>query len=136
MDSETLALPDPPIIVVENPSHEIVSDYSYVQESLLGDASTLDVYADYREISLNHAGMHEMYERNSLLLDDVFAYSVAQEILDHEDVEPRSVAECQRRADWPKWKDAIQAELESLNKRKVFGLVVLTPPKVKPVGHK
>ena len=46
--------------------------------------------------------MHEMYERNSLLLDDVFAYSVAQEILNHEDVEPRSVDECQHEADWPK----------------------------------
>ena len=129
VDTEALALPVPPIIDVENPSHEIVSDYSYVQESLLGDASTLDVYADYREISLNNAGMHEMYERNSLLLDDVFAYSVAQEILDHEDVEPRSVAECQRRADWPKWKNAIQAELESLNKRKVFGPVMTNTAK-------
>ena len=66
----------------------------------------------------------------------VFAYSVAQEILEHEEVEPRSVAECQRIADWPKWRDAIQAELDSLNKRQVFGPVVLTPPSVKPIGHK
>ena len=40
------------------------------------------------------------------------------------------------RADWPKWKDAIQAELDSLTKRQLFGPVVLTPPSVKPIGHK
>ncbi|KAL5728188.1 hypothetical protein ACHQM5_001301 [Ranunculus cassubicifolius] len=35
-----------------------------------------------------------------------------------------------------KWKDAIQAELDSLAKREVFGPVVLTPEDVKHVGHK
>ena len=135
-ETENVALPVPTIIDGGNPSHEIVSDYSFVQESLLGDASMMDVYAGYREISMNNAGMHETYERCSLLLDDVFAYSVAQEILEHEEVEPRSVAECQRRADWPKWRDAIQEELDSLNKRQAFRPVVLTPPSVKLIGHK
>ena len=64
------------------------------------------------------------------------AYSVAQDIIEHDDIEPRFVEECRQRADWPKWKDAIQAELDSLTKRQVFGPVVLTPPSVKPVGHK
>ena len=32
------ALTDPLIINVENPSYEIFSDYTYVQESILGDA--------------------------------------------------------------------------------------------------
>ena len=63
-------------------------------------------------------------------------YTVAQGIIEHDDIEPRSVAKCQQRADWPKWKEAIQAELDSLTKRQVFGQVVLTPPSVKPVGHK
>ncbi|KAL6196547.1 hypothetical protein ACLB2K_032161 [Fragaria x ananassa] len=39
-------------------------------------------------------------------------------------------------ADWSKWKDAIQAELDSLLKRQVFGPVVPCPPNVKPIGHK
>ena len=39
----------------------------------------------------------------------------------HDDVKPRFIAECQQRMDWPKWKDAIQVELDSLTKRKVFG---------------
>ncbi|GKB41205.1 retrovirus-related pol polyprotein from transposon TNT 1-94 [Tanacetum coccineum] len=35
-----------------------------------------------------------------------------------------------------KWKEVMQAELNSLNKRKVFGRVVLTPEVVKPVGYR
>ena len=35
--------------------------------------------------------------------------------------------ECRHREDWPKWKEAIDCELKSLAKRKVFGPVVLTP---------
>ena len=50
---------------------------------------------------------YELMERSSMYIDDVFAYTVAQEIIEHDDVEPRSVAECQHRADWPKWKEAI-----------------------------
>ncbi|KAL6328034.1 hypothetical protein AAG906_033301 [Vitis piasezkii] len=53
-----------------------------------------------------------------------------------EDPKPRNVEECRHRNDWPKWKEAIQAELNSLTKQKVFGLVVQTPEDVKPVGYK
>ncbi|GKA59382.1 retrovirus-related pol polyprotein from transposon TNT 1-94 [Tanacetum coccineum] len=35
-----------------------------------------------------------------------------------DDPEPKSVIDCQSRPDWDKWKDAMQAELNSLNKRK------------------
>jgi hypothetical protein len=34
------------------------------------------------------------------------------------------------------WKEAIQAELNSLAKREVFGLVVQTPEGVSPFGYK
>ena len=34
------------------------------------------------------------------------------------------------------WKEAIQAELNSLSKREVFGLVVRTPKGIIPVGYK
>jgi hypothetical protein len=46
------------------------------------------------------------------------------------------MAECEKHSDWPKWKDAIQVELASLNKRKVFTEATVTPPKVFPVGFK
>ncbi|KAJ9544183.1 hypothetical protein OSB04_023890 [Centaurea solstitialis] len=85
---------------------------------------------------MNYENAHELMERSSILIDDIFAYTVAHEIIEHDDIEPCSVEECQLRADWPKWKEAIQAELDSLAKRQVLGPVVLTPPSVKPVGHK
>ena len=53
-----------------------------------------------------------------------------------DDPEPKSVNDCQNRHDWDKWKGAMQAELDSLNKRKVFGSIVVTPKAVKPVGYK
>ena len=52
---------------------------------------------------------------------------------DNEDLEPKSVEECRQRDDWPKWKDAIKVELNSLSKHEVFGPIVLTPDGVKPV---
>ena len=38
--------------------------------------------------------------------------------------------------DWPKWKEAIQTELNSLTKQEVFGFVVQTPGNIKPDGYK
>ncbi|KAL5570782.1 hypothetical protein UlMin_020379 [Ulmus minor] len=70
-------------------------------------------------------------------IDEVFSYALACDINNgNEDPEPRSIVERQNRHDWLKWKDAIQAELNSLNKRKVFGPIVLMPKAIKPVGYK
>nr|XP_016493075.1 PREDICTED: uncharacterized protein LOC107812464 [Nicotiana tabacum] len=52
------------------------------------------------------------------------------------DLEPKSIDECRQRNDWPKWKNAIQTELASLEKHEVFGPIVRTPEGVKPVGYK
>ena len=57
-------------------------------------------------------------------------------INDDDDPNPKTVEEYRHRNDWPKWKDVIQTELNSLAKRKVFGPVVLTPEDVKPVIYK
>ena len=57
-------------------------------------------------------------------------------IRNDEDPKPRNVEEYRHKNDWPKWKEAIQAELNSLTKQKVFGLVVQTLEDVKPVGYK
>ena len=35
--------------------------------------------------------------------------------------------QCQIKHDWIKWKDAMQAELDSLNKRNIFGSIILMP---------
>ena len=61
---------------------------------------------------------------------------VATDIMLSDDIEPHSVDECRCRTDWSNWKQAIQVELDSLTKRKVFRHVAHTPPHVKPVDYK
>lgn len=51
------------------------------------------------------------------------------------DHEPKLVHEYRCRSDGSKWKDTIQAELNSLTKCEVFGLVVWTTKSVKPVDR-
>jgi hypothetical protein len=46
------------------------------------------------------------------------------------------MTECKKRSDWDKWKVAIETEIASLNKRKVFSAVMPTPPGIFPVGYK
>ncbi|PRQ59184.1 putative RNA-directed DNA polymerase [Rosa chinensis] len=125
------------IAISTDPSHEIIPDYgSVLEETTLGDAPTFEPTLENREISINYACLSEIWNRNEIIIDDIFVFAVATEIITSDDVEPRSVDECQRRDDWPKWKEAIQVELDSLTKRKVFGPVVPTPRHVKPVGFK
>jgi Reverse transcriptase (RNA-dependent DNA polymerase) len=44
--------------------------------------------------------------------------------------------ECIHKNDWPKWKDVMKTELDSLEKYNIFGPIVLTPKDVNPVGYK
>ena len=78
------------------------------------------------------------WNRNEIKnMHEIFSYSVACEIINgNEDHEPKSVTKCQNRHNWTKWKDVVQAELNSLNKRKVFGPIVLKLEAVRPVGYK
>ncbi|KAK2376223.1 putative mitochondrial protein [Trifolium repens] len=90
-----------------------------------------------KEISMNYVTSGIEWNRNNVNVDDVFAYKIALDIInDNEDHEPRSIKDCRQSENWPKWKDAIEAELNSLHKRQVFGPVVRTPEGVKPVGYK
>ncbi|WJZ98775.1 hypothetical protein VitviT2T_017282 [Vitis vinifera] len=89
------------------------------------------------EISVSYVQTGEKWDRNNIVINNIFAFQVAFDIIrNDEDPEPRNVEECRHRNDWPKWKEAIQAELNSLTKREVFGPVVQTPEDVKPVGYK
>ena len=87
-----------------------------------------------QEISINYVDSGESFDRKTTTVDIYFAEKIADTLLTDHD--PRSIVECQRRSDWPKWKDAIQAEIASLNKRKVFTEAIPTPPNVFPVGFK
>ena len=92
---------------------------------------------DNQEISINYVTTGQRWNRNKIDVDDIFAYNVALNIVnDNEDLEPKSVEECRQRDDWPNWKDAIEAEFNSLSKHEVFGPIVRTPDGVKLVGYK
>jgi len=96
-----------------------------------------DRNVDNSEISINYVYTGVQWNRKDVILDDKFAYSVAIDVVsEDDDIEPKSVDECRQRKDWSQWKEAIQAELKSLEKREVFGPVVHTPKGIKPVGYK
>ncbi|KAD5960320.1 hypothetical protein E3N88_11792 [Mikania micrantha] len=73
-----------------------------------------------KEISINYSHTHILWNRDKMEnIDDIFSYSIACDIMNGDDTpEPKSISDCQTRHDWDKWKDAMQAELDSLNKRK------------------
>jgi hypothetical protein len=64
----------------------------------------------------------------------VFSTIIVEKFL--ADPDPKTMAECKRRSDWNMWKEAIEAELNSLKKRKLFTNVIPTPPKIFHVGFK
>ncbi|KAJ0434078.1 putative RNA-directed DNA polymerase [Helianthus annuus] len=77
-----------------------------------------------------------MWNRNKTRVDDIFAYAIATDAINENDYVPKTLEECMHRNDWKRWQEAINAKLNSLEKRHVFGPVVRTPIDVKPVGYK
>ncbi|KAM1510718.1 hypothetical protein TB1_019085 [Malus domestica] len=111
------------------PRHEVILDY--------GDASDETCRPlENREILVHCTVLDEVWNRNEMIVEDAFSYSVTTDIMLSDDIKPRSVDECRHRTDWSNWKQAIQVELDSLVKRKVFVPIVPTPPHVKPIGYK
>ena len=100
--------------------------------SNMGNQDELDELNE--EIATDYAKPRELYNRKTIVVDINFVSKIA-EIID-EDSEPKSMAECQEHSDWVQWKEAIETELRSLNKRQVFEPIARTPPKVFSVGYK
>ncbi|CAM8877114.1 unnamed protein product [Rhodiola kirilowii] len=87
-------------------------------------------------MSINYANTGVGWFRDDVDLNDIFAYSVALQVIGEDDNNPQTIDECRYQNDWESWKESIQAELNSLNKRGIFGPVAPTPKGVKPVGYK
>ena len=79
------------------------------------------------EITTDYVESRDLYNRKTTVVDINFVSKIAAVI--DEDPEPKSMAECRKRSDWVKWKEAIETELRSLKKRQVFGPVAPTPSK-------
>jgi len=71
---------------------------------------------------MNYVSTRKRWNRINVVIDNMFAYNVAVEIMQQDEgFEPKFVNECRQKNYWPKWKNAIQAELASLEKCEVFG---------------
>ncbi|BBG94674.1 transposable element gene [Prunus dulcis] len=79
------------------------------KENVIGETSAPKVATvpESQEISINYTSTDELWSRNEMIIDDIFAFSVAAEIIKDDDIEPS-----------------------------VFGHIIPTPPNVNPVGYK
>ena len=89
------------------------------------------------EISINYVHSREKWNRNKVIINNIFAFQMALDIIrNDENPEPQNVEECRNKNYWPKWKEAMQEELNSLMKQDFFGPIVQIPKCVKLVGYK
>ena len=62
------------------------------------------------EMSINHVHNREKWDRNKVIINNIFSFQMALDIIrNYEDPKPQNVEECRNINDWPKWKEAIQA---------------------------
>jgi hypothetical protein len=87
-----------------------------------------------QEISINYTSFEEVYDHSTTIVNPCFSTIIAENFL--VDPDPKTMAECKRCSDCNKWKEVIEAKLNSLKKRKVFTDVIPTPPRIFPVGFK
>jgi hypothetical protein len=73
-------------------------------------------------------------DHSTTIVNSFFSTIIAKNFLAVPD--PKTMPECKGRSDWNKWKEAIEAKLNSLKKRKVLIDVITTPPRIFPVGFK
>ncbi|KAM1025236.1 hypothetical protein ACFX2C_038431 [Malus domestica] len=91
---------NPTIVYSSVPTHEVILDY--------GDALNETCQPpENREISVHYIVLDEVWNRKEMIIDNAFAYSVAVDIMLIDDIEPHSINECRRRADWSNSKQAI-----------------------------
>ena len=61
--------------------------------------------------------MGETRNHSDIIINNIFAFQVTMYIMrNDENQEPQIVDEFQKKKDWPKWKETIQTELNSLAK--------------------
>jgi hypothetical protein len=86
------------------------------------------------EIFINYTSSEEVYDRSTTIANLCFSTIIAENFLN--DPDPKTMAECKKCSDWNKWKEAIEAELNLIKKRKVFTDVIPTPLRTFPIWFK
>src|SRR6266540_5892267 len=77
------------------------------------------------EIFSNFIDFGESFNGKTTIVDNNSSSKIISAL--QPDSEARTMAECIKRSDWIKWKEAIEAELLSPKKREVFTAVMATP---------
>jgi hypothetical protein len=86
------------------------------------------------EISINYTSFGEVYGRSTTIVNSCFSTINCENFLAA--LDPKTMAECKGRSDWNKWKEAIESELNSLKKRKMFTDVIPTSPRIFSIRFK
>jgi hypothetical protein len=86
------------------------------------------------DIFINYTSSREVYNHSTTIINSTFSTIIVESVLVN--LDPKTMAECMKCSDWNKWKEAIEVELSSFKKRKVFTDVIPTSPRIFPVGFK
>jgi hypothetical protein len=92
-----------------------------------------DEFHGVQEIFINYTSSGELLDHITTVVNSCFSTMVV-DILN--DPDSKTVAECKQRSDWIKWKEAVEAKLDSLRKREVFSNVIHIPRRTYPIGFK
>ena len=104
---------DKSIASVEAKIMQKAPEETHIEREALEEAHVLENC----DISVSYVHIGEKWDRNNIIINNIFTFQVTFDIIrNNEDPKPRNVEKCQHRNDWPKWKEAIQAELNSLTK--------------------
>jgi hypothetical protein len=80
-----------------------------------------------QEISINYTSSGEVYDCSTTIANLCFSTVNAENFLS--DLDPKTITKCKNCSEWNKWKEAIEAELNSPKKTKVFADVIPRPPR-------
>ncbi|RVX05857.1 hypothetical protein CK203_023751 [Vitis vinifera] len=73
------------------------------------------------EISVTYVHTGEKWDRNNIVINNIFAFQVAFDIIrNDEDPEPRNVEECRYRNDWTKMERSYTGRVKLINKMRSF----------------
>jgi hypothetical protein len=92
-----------------------------------------DEFHGVQEISINYTSSGELFDHTTMVVNSCFSIMIADLL---NDPDPKTMVECKQCSDWIKWKEAIEAELDSLRKGEVFSNVIPTPSRTYPVRFK
>jgi hypothetical protein len=81
-----------------------------------------DEFHGVQEISINYTSFGELLDRTTTVVNSCFSTMVVDLL---NDPNPKTMAVCKQFSDWIKWKEAIEAKLDSLRKTEVLSNVNL-----------